>query len=275
MQLSSMRYLQAPPPLEARSNGGEDFGWSEVHKGLFSVLGGYILSILNGVGVVILLWICTAGFRRHEVTDDDLTILLIGGGFLFFSSLYSGYLVLRGQWRCMMGAPDRRSARWMMFASMLCICAGPALNMASRFVGVTTPTMWPKEISAHRSAARAVARYAEQLRDRNLAGYMRLGGTIIAPFGPIFFVLFLRAIHNCLGNHLSARFAELYLLFIVLLAVGTLSLLLGSRVYIRSDLMALVGLFWLIALLWYFFLIVTAAMSITAHVNAKRVAVTY
>jgi hypothetical protein len=175
----------------------------------------------------------------------------------------------------MMGAPERRSARWMMFASMLCICAGPAINFASRFVGVTAPKFRTTEIEVHRPAARAAALYAEQLRERDMAGYMKLGGVILAPFGPIFFVLFIRAMHNCLGNHLSARFAELYLLFVVLLAAGTLSLFFDARIHIRVDLLLILGLGWLIALLWYFLLIVTTAMSITAHVNSHRPGVTY
>jgi hypothetical protein len=275
MQLSSMRYLEAPLPPMAKAS-GEEFGWTEVTKGLYSVLGGYLLSILNGLGSVILLWICTAGFRRpmHAVTGDDLTMLLVGGAVLFFSSLYSSYLVLRGKWRCMVSAPERHSARWLMFASMLCICAGPAVNFASRFVGAAAP---PKVQSADieaRSAIKAAALYAERLRDNDLAAYMRLGGTIVAPFGPIFFVLFLRAVQRCLGNFLSARFIELYLLFLVLLTIGTISLILDSRVHIRADLLAILGLGWIVAMLWYFFLIVAAAMSITARVNTAQPTIT-
>jgi hypothetical protein len=275
MQLSSMRYLEAPLPPMAKPT-GEEFGWPEVTKGLYSVLGGYLLSILNGAGSVILLWICTAGFRRptHAVTGDDLTMLLVGGAVLFFSSLYSSYLVLRGKWRCMMAAPDRHSARWLMFASMLCICAGPAVNFASGFVGgAAPPKVKPADIEG-RSAVKAAALYAERLRDNDLAAYMRLGGTIVAPFGPIFFVLFLRAVQRCLGNFLSARFTELYLLFLGLLTIGTISLILDSRVHIRADLLAILGLGWIAAMLWYFFLIVAAAMSITARVNTAQPTIT-
>jgi hypothetical protein len=278
MQLSSMRYMeQAPPPVHSSGKGGEEFGWTELSKGLFSVLGGYILFIFNGIGGLVLLWICTAGFRRatHDITGDDLTVFLIGGGVLFFSSLYSSYLVLRGKWRCMMAAPDRHAARWMMFVSMLCICAGPAINFASRFVGVAPAKFKVNEVEVHRSAAKVAALYAESLRDNDMAAYMKLGGVVIAPFGPIFFVLFLRAMYNCMGHHLAARFTELYLLFVVLLAAGTASLLLDARVHIRIDLLLILGLGWLMALLWYFLLIVAAAMSITARVNTQQPAVTY
>lgn len=274
MNLSTMRYLEAPlPPHPAGPPGTGEMGWNEVSKGLFGVLAGYILGILNGVGGVALMWSVTAGFRRPpaEITGDDLTLFLIGGAVLFFSSLYSSYLLLRNKWRCMMNAPEQRSARWLMFASMLCVLAGPAINMASGFVGAPpAPKTRTLEIEVHPSAAKAAALYAEKLRDNDLTAYMRLAGSIIAPFGPIFFVLFLRALHSCLGNSLGARFTELYLLFVVLLAAATLSLILDSSVHIRSDLLLCLAVGWLVAAVWYFLLIVGMVFSVTAHVNAPR-----
>jgi hypothetical protein len=273
MKLTSMRYLEPVHtlPLE-KSTGCDELGWTEVSKGLFAVLSAYMLGILNGVGSVLLLWFSTSGFRVpvHEVKGDELSLMLVGGAVLFFSSLFSSFLLLRGKWRCMMNAPDRRSARWLMFASMMCIFAGPAINMASGLVGGSNAKMRSVEIETHPSAAKAAALYVEKLRESDLSAYMRLAGAIIAPFGPIFFVLFLRAVHNCLGGALGARLTELYLLFVVLLAAGTLSLALDSRVHIRSDLLMYLGVGWLVAIVWYFCLILGGVVSITAHVNSLR-----
>jgi hypothetical protein len=273
MNLSSMRYLEpAHAPVPDKLSVGDELGWTEVSKGLISVLGAYVLGIINGIASVMLIWFTTAGFRRpvHQITGDDLTLFLVGGAMLFFSSLYSSYLLLRGKWRCMMNAPERRSARWLMFASIVCVFAGPAINLASSFVGAPAIKIRPAEIEKHPSAAKAAALYVEQLRDNDVGAYMRLGGAILAPFGPIFFVLFLRALHNCLENSLGARFTELYLLFLALLTAGTLSLVLDSRVHIRSDLLAYVGIGWLIAVVWYFLLIVGGVISIAAHLNSSR-----
>src|SRR5262249_11930197 len=160
-------------------------------------------------------------FKRpaEKIVGDRFTILLVGGAVLFFSSLYSSYLVLRGKWRCMMNAPERRAAKWLMFASMVCICAGPALNFASGFVHAD-PAVGPQgeEVEAKPNLEKAAVRYTASLRERDMSGFLRMSSSVITPLGPIFFVLFLRAVHGCLGSFAGARVTELYLLFVVLLA---------------------------------------------------------
>jgi hypothetical protein len=103
-----------------------------------------------------------------------------------------------------------------------------------------------------------------------MSGYMRLASSVITPFGPIFFVLFLRAVHGCLGSFAGARLTELYLLFVVLLVAATLSFLLDPTVKIRLDLLGMLAIGMLVAGVWYLLLILGAVFTISAHLNAPR-----
>jgi hypothetical protein len=273
MHLSTMRYIEpAPPPTLDKLPGPTEAAWLEVTKALLSVIAGYVLSFLNLFGAIALIWIVTGGFRKSvvKITGDDFTWLLAGGAVLFFTSLYSAYLLLRGKWRCVISAPERHGAKWLMFASMICVCAGPALNFAAGFAAAPAATEEAVDAYGRPDASKAAVLYAAQLRSLNAATVIRLAGSVIGVAGPIFFVLFLRAVHGCLGSFLGARFTELYLLFIVLLFAGSLSLLLDSNVRLQADLLIGLALGWVVATVWYFLLIVGTVFAISAHLNAPR-----
>jgi hypothetical protein len=243
-----------------------------VTKGLFTVFGGYVIGMLNVCGIVALLWYTTDEFKKSidQVSGNPFTVLLLGGAVSFFASLISSYLLIRGKWRCVVNAPEQRGAKWLMFASVVCICSGPALHLASGFAKAATVTQKTDEVEIKPGLERSMIRYVEELRENDSAAYLRLMGCVITPLGPIFFVLFLRAIHRCLGNIAAARVSELYLLFIVLLAVGSLSLLFDPSVKVRFDLLAILGIAWLVGMAWFFLLILSAVFGISAHLNAPR-----
>jgi hypothetical protein len=273
MHLSTMRYLDPePPPSQEKPSGSVDAAWIEMTKGLLTVVAGYVLSFANVAAGIALIWIVTGGYRKSvvRVTGDDYTLLLAGGGVLFFTSLFSAYLLLRGKWRCVMSAPEHHGAKWLMFASMICVCAGPAMNFASGFVGAPEAMQAAADSHDKADASRVAALYVERLRELDTAAFMRLTGSVLGVLGPIFFVLFLRAVHGCLGSFMGARFTEMYLLFLVLLFAGSLSLLLDSRVRIQADLLVALAIGWVVATVWYFLLILGAVVGITAHLNAPR-----
>jgi hypothetical protein len=275
MNLSTMRYFESPLlPVAEKPAGTNDAAWIEVTKGLLSVIAGYVLSVFNVAAGVGLIWITTRGFRKPlvRVEGDDFTLLLVGSAVLFFTSLFSSYLLLRGKWRCVMNAPERYGAKWLMFGSMICVCAGPALNFVAGFTSPPPPAtrqMTAEELEKA-GGSKAVVRVASQLREANTAAVLRLTGSAIGVLGPILFVLFLRAVHGCLGSFLGARFTELYLLFLVLLFAGSLSLLLDARVRLQADLLVSLAIGWLVAAAWYILLILGAVFGISAHLNAPR-----
>jgi hypothetical protein len=276
MHLTTMQYLEPQPaPVSGPPSGVEDLGWTEVTKGLLSVLAGYVLGILNVVGSIVVLYLGTQGFKKTaaDATGETFTVLLIGGAVLFFSSLYASYLVLRGKWKCVANAPERGGARWLMFASIVCICAGPVLTYTSGLVGGTSLKPQPQLSDESRlkpGFEKSAMQYATRLRENDLGGYMRLAGGIISPFGPVFFVLFIRAIHKCMGRFVATRLTELYLFFVGLLFVGSLCLLLDPRVRLQTDLLIGLGIGWVVAMVWYFLLILAAVFGISAYLNAPR-----
>jgi hypothetical protein len=273
MDLTTMRYLEsAPASAPGVPSPYEDMAWTEVTKGLLAVLAGYVLGFLNLAGSVAVLWFATEGFKRpaSEATGEAFTVLLIGGAALFFSSLYSSFLVLRGKWRCVVNAPERGGARWLMFASITCICAGPVLTYTSSLVGGARPKPLPDESRLKAGLEKSAMQYAVQLREYDLGGLMKLAGGIISPLGPVFFVLFIRAVHSCLGSFVATRLTELYLLFVGLLFAASLCLLLDPRVRLQTDLLLCLAIGWGVATVWYFLLILAAVFSISAHLNAPR-----
>jgi hypothetical protein len=271
MHLSSMRYLEADPHLPPTGLPiANAAAWAELSKGLVAVLSGYVLGIVSATGWVALLWFTTGGFRKRaaSVTGDDLTALLVLGVVLTLIGTYGGYLVLRGKWRCALNAPEARHARWFVFASLVCVYAGPAISFAARFVGEperASPPAAAGELQP--TVARTAVGYAERLRESGPSSRTRLLGAMIAPLGPVFFVLFMRAVHDCLGGRVGVRLAELYLLFTGLLMAGSLSLLLDPRVRLRFDLLVIVAAACLVATVAYFALILGTVFSITAHLN--------
>jgi hypothetical protein len=275
MDLSTMRYLEpAPDPVSTKPAGSEDMAWTEVTKGLLTVFAGYLLGILNVGAMLGVLWFATEGFKNtlDKVKGDQFSVLLIGSSVLFFSAIFSAYLVLRGNWRCVVNAPERRSAKWLMFASTVCICAGPTLNVASALVHDVgkKPDERASEVDPKPSFEKTAIRYVSRVRDNDLASFLQLASGIITPLGPVFFVLFLRAIHRCLENFLAARFTELYLMFLVLMIVGSLAMLLDPRVKIKIDLLAGLSVATLVASAWYLLLILGTVFGISAHLNAPR-----
>ena len=170
----------------------------------------------------------------------------------------------------MINAPDRRGARWLMFASIICVCAGPILTYSSGFVGGVKAKPQPDETRLKHGLDKSALQYAARLRQNDLGGFMRLAGSVISPFGPVFFVLFIRAVHSCLGSFVATRLTELYLLFVGLLFAASLCLLLDPRVRLQTDLLLCIGVGWAVATVWYFLLILSAVFGLTAYLNGPR-----
>ncbi len=271
MQLSTMRYLEpAALPVTERPAGPENRAWTEVTKGLVSVLCGYVLAACNAAGAAAVVLIATRGLRTPlaEVTGGPFTVLLVGGSVLFFTSLYSGFLILRGKWRCVTNAPERGGARWLAFASMICVCAATAVDVASELTARPRAVRADPRQEGRLTLSKRTVRSFRELRGNDTSDYLRLAAGTAAPLATALFVLFLRAVYRCLGSAVGARSAELWLLFGLLLFAASLSLLLDARVRLEIDLLLALAAGWLGAAAWYVLLILGAVFRISARVNA-------
>src|SRR5262249_36979461 len=118
-----------------------EFGWHDVGKGLTRILVSYFMLVLGiaiGVGLVLI-----AVFGQElEIIDKGKNarnqielLVLLGVGIAVISSLVSYGFLITGKLRCLMNAPERCAAKWLMFCCILCLATGPALNILSSLTG--------------------------------------------------------------------------------------------------------------------------------------------
>lgn len=270
--LATSRFVA--PRLEdpAAQRGPEELGWIEVYKGLWTIILAYAMTVANvGLVVGLLFWI-TQGFKKGQIrtSGDDFTVIIIMAAILFLSSLASGYLILRGKWRCLVGAPERCGAKWWMFASMICVVAGPGLNMISGFIDDPQVPRAAREDNQGVIRINSPGQYAKAAAARNPAGYAKLAGAIAATLGPIFLILFLRAVNLCVENPFGARMAELQVVFTILMGVAGIYLLFNiAKIKSMTTLLMWLGGAALFDGVWYLILIVSTITSIGAYMEAS------
>jgi hypothetical protein len=245
-------------------------GLPDLRKGLNTILMGYLLSVgavLAACGVVAYFVIkagsasLTRGAVEKASTVLFAVVLLLG-----VAGVGSLILIVRGKWLCLSSAPESFHAKWMMFMSILCLLAAPALNTGVFLVGKS-------KTDARGGTSNPAAALLEDIDQFNKHGmpdldtraYVKLAGQAFGMLSGVFFVLFLRAVALGWGAPWRARFAELYLFFLALLVVG-LVVLIWKPSYMMAHpqlLLALIG-GWLIAGLWYLTLILIMVISISS-----------
>jgi hypothetical protein len=223
-------------------------GWSEVRRGLGLVLRGYILVILSAillvVSVVVILGMDAKDRAKIPWQIRDIGLFL-GLGLFGLICLYCYGCVIVGYWRCLMNAPERRGARWLMFGTLTCILAGPGMSLASSLTGINKQPKFEKGVAG--------------LRDFKMsqeATIMQVGSAGVQVLGSVLFVLFLRAVANCFNDRFRVTLLDIYLVFSLVLTAGTI----GISLYVR-DLDALIkyvpilGLGWVVNLFAYLVII--------------------
>lgn len=239
-------------------------GLSELRRGLWLVVLGYLSMIALLVGAGLGLWLAfseSAEASRSRAAAEDLEVYLFAGCVVFLLlGLASIALVIRGKWVCLMHAPETFHAKWFMFGAIVCILTGPALNFGSSLIGEQAPNTARKSKAARVTAVmrRDYEEYKKGLPKFDSArSWTKLAGDIAGLLSTVFFVLFLRAVALCWGYQGRARFAELYLVFIAVL-VAAIVVLLRNPSYMIHRPQLLLGLAsgWLLSGVWYFFLII-------------------
>jgi len=168
-------------------------GWKDVSSGLAMVLWGYLvffLGTLVGVGMVVYSaygWLFGPGARAGRLPPlSTIWMFYIGLGILSVIGTFGYLIVMTGQWKCQHGAPERNGARWLMFFCLVCLLAGPALNIASYIGGMQR---YP-ELSRGAGSLR-------QMRFTTTGHYMQLASYAASVLYSLFLLLFLRAVARC------------------------------------------------------------------------------
>lgn len=272
MKLQTQGYLSrtTSEPLDPR------IGLPDLRKGLHTMLLGYFVSIgavLAAAAIVGFFIVQSNGGASRKLMEEASTVLFALVILLPLAGIASLTLIVRGKWLCLLSAPERFHAKWMMFLSILCILAGPLLNAGVFLVGDDQP----KSKNRRGNSAsllrlqKELEEYKEGMPELDTRSYVKLAGQGIGLLSGVFFVLFLRAVALCWGTPVLARFTEVYLLFIVVL-VTCVVVLLRNPALLRTRPQMLLGLAagWLLAGLWYFGLLWGTSISVRNGMERHR-----
>ncbi len=281
MQLQTEILLEAqagiaPPHLELT--------WPGVREGLHKILMGYALIlgiiVLTALAVLFLILEVVQGKVVDAVIDAAL-LLYFGMGIIFILSLWSLLLIIGGKVRCLVNAPERMGAKWMLFVSLVCFCVTPALDflsyiLPSKLSPEQVQTLVAKtpvfQTKGKPKDASALIKTFNQLRDFVISlmlldgrAWLAVGGHAASLMSLVFFVLFLRAVALCFYDKLRQRLAELYLLFLGFLVFGSYYMFFKPPDEPEEALryLLVIALGWFLALVWYVLLIFSATTGIS------------
>jgi hypothetical protein len=245
-------------------------GLPDLRKGLHTILFGYLLwlgSVLAAAGIVIcLIYEVSESKMSRQAIENASTVLFALILILPLVGLASLALVVRGKWLCLASAPERYHAKWMMFLAILCILAGPLLNVGVNFVGESEPKSGGRAAKAPSliRLKKEIDTLQEGLPELDTRAYVRLAGQGIGLLSGVFFVLFLRAVALCNDAPIRARFTEMYLLLLGVLVYGVYVLIRDPNFMMRRPQLLLgLGAGWILSGLWYLGLIVWTSLSIS------------
>jgi hypothetical protein len=181
------------PELDFNERLRMEQGWGDVSNGLAKVLFGYgtlILGTVIGLGMVLIsLYGLSDGPMPKGAKPSNFSywMLYLGLGILSVIGIISYSIIVGGQFKCMMGTPERNGARWLMFMAIACLFFGPAFEIAS---GIAN---WQaiQELKKNPAAVR-------DFRLNPLGQWLHLIGFGITMLYPLCFTLFLRAVAVCL-----------------------------------------------------------------------------
>jgi hypothetical protein len=238
-----------------------EFGWHEVNEGLGRVLLGYFILIAGTILCVALVVYAFVNLGAEPGATGKEPAPKLGYVWAFyigFSALSLIWLfgygtILVGQWRCLMGAPERHGTKWLMFACMTGLLMGPALNVAAGATGLTKAPDY----------RRGPAGFT-QVRFTHTANQMQMASGVLGFSSLVFFLLFLRAVARCFGD--TARIAHIaaYLLLVGVLASASMYLVYANPELLRQPRILLgLGTAWAVSFLWYLCLIGSMRTCIT------------
>jgi hypothetical protein len=244
-----------------------EFGWKEVAKGLSRILLGYFLMVLGwAAGGAALYYAIYA----HELPSGEKVskqsadlIVFLGFGFLGLASLVSFGLIIAGKWRCVMNAPERYAAKWLMFLCLFCLLMSPALHFAFSMSGQGAENY--QQIKQHGKQG------LSSINLQSLGGIMQLISTGLGLASTVFFILFLRAVACCFQRKACLWFIHLYLVYSCLLIGASVQVVLNAqKLLAKPELVLLLGAGWLVAVAWYVLIILTVRKTIVLGMGQMR-----
>ncbi len=243
-------------------------GWHEVSKGFAQMLFGYagfFVSCVMGIMILVSPFLGAPTLARvfgmlQNPTPGLMWTIMGGLAVLGLGSFFSYWLIWVGELKCMIYAPEREAARWIMFFCMTTLCASPVLSLIPRLPGVP-------QMAELKKGARGEIK-VEMTR----TGMLLQGTSEMLAYGhSILFTLFLRAIAVGLRSKPHINLVNLNLAITLALIGFTLYLRLGVK-DIEKHLplvLACVGLWLLQTIFWITLLVLVRGLIESRMANLK------
>jgi hypothetical protein len=225
-------------------------GWREIHKGLKLVVQGYIVLIAGTVLGAVLVWLAVDGRlvaqQPQEGQQDRTALLLLGVLALGLTAVFSYGLVLTGQWRCLMYAPQTQNAKELMYVCINCIVIGSLLNVAGVYLdGGRTYAALQQGVGG-----------LEQIDLLSTGNLIQLASGALGVFGSLVFSQFLRNLASCFNDRARVRSVDLNLVLVGLLLGGSIgTMFLVPRLAPRAELLPWLAGGWLVCFAWHLWLV--------------------
>src|SRR5262245_13173932 len=194
--------------------------WQEVRQGLLLAVAGYFCVLLLGAPAPLFLSpygedvAMDIGLRAEEAQDVARVSLVVAG--------ILGYgLVLAGQWRCLVYAPQSHGAREVLFAGLLCVLMAPMAFAASL-----------------------------AFRGSGAVGLLQMAAGVLVLLSILLFTAFGQAVRRVLGYN-RRRGAVTFYWGVAFLAGGTLGAQLLAKLSSHPEARAAVALCWALCLVWH------------------------
>lgn len=251
MSLITAKYFHdcTETPLQFNS----ESGWKGVSAGLRLVTVGYVFlvggAILGGL-LLRLGWDDGPLVRMtsYSIREDRDLFLLMGLLALGATALFSYVLVLAGQWRCLMYAPQRQHSKELMYICVNLVLLGLILNGAGIYLDAGS-------YLALREGFDSMTKL-----DLGRPGLLlQLGSLVVGLVGSLVFSQFLRGVAHCFQDQACVRSVDLNLGFVGLLLGGSAGVVFCvSRLSLRSEILPWLIGGWLLCFIWHLYLVYSA-----------------
>jgi hypothetical protein len=253
-------------------------GWEEVSKGLMRILFAHLLLIGTIVLFIVVLVFAGSGMDVANPGSKVTTLIVVGMvglALVFGMALISAGMIVYGQWRCLMFAPERCGAKLLMFGVLFCTITGPALSISFGFSKWGTPpppAVKPKKLTVTDACMNRAEFYRDNLTAQTTTGYVELACAGLGVLANLMFILFLRSVARCWDDRLRVLLVDLYLGFEILLYLGGVYLFIINPQLALDEpqYLLLLGAGWVFSCLWYLFLLLVISAGVSFGLANKR-----
>lgn len=244
MSLRSASFLNEDLNRSLQFNGGP--GWRQISAGLRLAVAGYCVLMAGSAVAAACVGLALTRPGVAGATDDANPFPALAATALALTALCSYGLVLAGQWRCLMYAPQRNSAKELIYVCFHCLLLGSVLNAIGAW------------LDGGRTYAALQQGWAglQELDPWSVGNLMQAGSILLGVVGSLVFSQFLRNVAECFDDRRAARAVDFNLWFMGLLIGGSIGaqVCIGRLTLRWETLPWLVG-GWLLCFAWHLWLV--------------------